>query len=99
MRILTEQGRDVETITQADLLEALRQALETKGAEDAITTTEMVDMVVAEKGWTRPYAERRVRAVIGELRKAGKLELVENVRRPSAVDDRLCRVKGFRLAS
>lgn len=88
----------MEAITQADLLEALRVAIE-GGAENAITTTEIVELVMAERGWAKAYAERKVRALIVDLRKAGRLALVENVRRVSPVDGRLCRVKGFRIAS
>lgn len=87
----------METVSQATLLEALRQAME-RPKVDALTTAEMVDLILPTTNRSRRWVEAKVRAAIVDLRKSGRWEIVD-VQRESAVDGRLCTVKAYRLKS
>lgn len=86
-------------MNQAQLLEAIQQALADTGPEDAITTAEMADHLMAEHPtMARRQALKQVREAIVQMRKDGTLELVK-VRRRSPVDDRMFPVAGYRMLS
>ena len=79
------------TITQAELLEALREAAQRseEGPEGAYTTEELAELTGIYRG--------KVKETIRALIRLGKAECV-HVRRPS-IDGRMFRVPAYRIKS
>jgi hypothetical protein len=87
------------TADQIDaMLGALRTVMEGAGPDDAVTTSELVDQLARTTGRAPSYLTRQVRAAIGQLRLAGRLEIVD-VRRISPVDGRNTKIKAYRLVA
>lgn len=79
-------SKDID-VTQNELLEALRKALERDGPDDAYTTTELSRAL----GW----GVRKVRNALRPLIREGTVEPVRVQR--EALDDRTATVSAYRL--
>ncbi len=86
----------METVTQANLLDAIRRAMtKPHGPDDAWTIHELASSIADDSGSSVEYTTRKVRAAIPKLRTAGVLEMVK-VQRQS-VDDRNIVTAAFRF--